>query len=70
MHASACSDAWSLKITHRTRLRVAARDIITAPAAVLAHEGGYQRALDVIDTIRALHDPRCPDHWPRTRPIS
>jgi hypothetical protein len=46
-----------------------ARDIITATAAVLAHEGGYQRALDVLELIRRLHDPRSPNHRQRTRRV-
>jgi hypothetical protein len=55
-HASACSDTWPLEITHRTRLRVAARGIITATAAVLASVTSSKRS-----RLRQLYDPRSPD---------
>ena len=48
----------------------AARDLIAATAALLAHVRGYRRALQVLDTVRAANDPRSPHHWRRQRPIS
>ena len=36
----------------------AARDLIAATVAVLAHARGHRRALDVLGVVRAVHDPR------------
>ena len=47
-----------------------ARDLIAATAAVLADQGGYRRALAVLDVVRAINNPRSPAHWRRTRSIS
>jgi hypothetical protein len=49
-------------------LDAAAKHIICTATAVLAHESGHCRALEVLDGIKALHDPRSPDHWQWQRP--
>jgi hypothetical protein len=49
-------------------LDAAAKHIICTATAVLARESGDRRVLDVLDSVKRLHDPRSPDHWQRTRP--
>jgi hypothetical protein len=49
-------------------LSAATGHVITAVTAIVARERGYRHALAVLDTIRAINDPRSPSYWQRTRP--
>ena len=50
-------------------VEAAAIEAIRGVMTILAHECGHRHALDVLDMVRRLHDPRSPDHWQRQKSL-